>query len=122
MLGVMMLALRSLVHFIIIFSVWNVTGAALHGANVPGILFVLSQVDAGSYLLISAAMALSINRQRILLLLLAILTLLSSLPLMPDALPRLLVPIAAGIILGTGLQRLINESGLRAPARDREES
>lgn len=108
--------LRSGLHAVIVFALLNVVAAGADRAGSPGPKLLLDQVRTGSFALVSLATAGSLHKQRVLLAILVVGTLTIAWPWSLNDLPQYLVPIAAGILLGTGLQRVIREASIhKAP-------
>ncbi|MBV8518829.1 MAG: hypothetical protein JO197_15645 [Acidobacteria bacterium] len=105
-----MLFYRTLVHALVILLCVNVLAAVAAAAHAEGITLVLSLLDAAYYLLFASASAAALNRQRALVLVLVALAVMLTWPLAPQRIVHVLLPIAAGVLLGSGLQQLFNDA------------
>ena len=105
-----MLFYRTLVHALVILLCVNVLAVVAAAAHAEGITLVLSLLDAAYYLLFASASAAALNRQRALVLVLVVLAVILTWPLAPQRIVHVLLPIAAGVLLGSGLQQLFNDA------------
>jgi zinc transporter ZupT len=105
-----MLFYRTLVHALVILLSVNVLAVVAAAAHADGITLVLSLLGAAHYLLFAGTAAAALNRQRALVLVLVVLAVMLTWPLAPERIVHVLLPVAAGVLLGSGLQQLFNDA------------
>jgi zinc transporter ZupT len=105
-----MLFYRTLVHALVILLCVSILGVLAEAAHLEGITLVLALLNATHYLLFAFAAAAALNRQRAFVLVLLALAVILTWP--PDAarIVRVLLPVAAGVLIGSGLQHLFNDA------------
>jgi hypothetical protein len=96
-----------LIRMLLAFALMNILAKLLHSRQGFAVAFDL--VGTAAFLPFSAALAAALGRQRGLLLFILGATLLTSWPSTIVDLEHLVVPVAVGILAGTGLTRVLQE-------------
>jgi hypothetical protein len=105
-----MLFYRTLVHALVILLCVSLLGVLAEGAHLAGLKLVLDLFDATHYLLFSCTAAAALNRQRAFVLVLLVVAVILTWPPDPSRIVRVLLPVGAGVLVGTGLQQLFNDA------------
>lgn len=105
-----MLAYRALVHGVIVLLCTSVIYAVSLSAGWQGVILLLQLVDTAYFLMFSLCAGAAMNRQRALIITIIIVALLLSWPLTPIGVVRILIPSAAGILLGAAMQRVLHDA------------
>lgn len=105
-----MLFYRTLVHALVILLCVSLLAVLANAAHLDGITLVLDLLNAAHYLLFAFAAAAALNRQRALVLVLLALAVILTWPPETERIVRVLLPVAAGVLIGSGLQHLVNDA------------
>ena len=105
-----MLFYRTLVHALVILLCASVLGVLAEAAHVEGLKLVLALFDASHYLLFSFAAAAALNRQRALVLVLLVAAVIFTWPPDTERIVHVLLPIGAGVLVGTAAQQLFHDA------------
>lgn len=105
-----MLFYRTLVHALVILLCVSILAVLAQAAHLEGVTLVLALVDAAHYLLFAFAAAAALNRQRALVLVVLVLAVMLTWPPATARVVHVLLPVAAGVLLGSGLQQLFNDA------------
>ena len=97
----------TIIRTLIAFAIMNILARLLHGRQ--GFVVAFDLVGTAAFLPFSAALAAAISRQRGLILCILAVSLLASFPATVVDLEHLVVPIAVGILAGTGFSRVLQE-------------
>ena len=101
-----MLFYRTLVHALVILLCASVLSVLSDAAHIEGLKLVLALFDASHYLLFSFAAAAALNRQRALVLVLLVVAVIFTWPPDTERIVHVLLPIGAGVLVGTAAQQL----------------
>jgi hypothetical protein len=105
-----MLFYRTLVHALVILLCASVLGVLAEAAHLEGLKLVLALFSASHYLLFSVAAAAALNRQRALVLVLLVVAVILTWPPDTERIVHVLLPMGAGVLVGTGAQQLFTDA------------
>jgi len=102
----------TLIQAVLVFALMHLLSRVLHGR--PGFAVVFDMLGTGGFIPFATSVTAAMQRQRGLVLVILLVTLLAAWPWTLVELEHLVVPIGVGILVGTGLRRILREGGMTA--------
>lgn len=105
-----MLLYRSVVHALLILFGANLALTVANAMHMEGVLLVLGLISTAHFLLFSLCAGAALNGQRALAIVVVVCALLIAWPPTAETIVKILVPSAAGLLLGGAIHRVLREA------------